>query len=205
MSSTNAYKLNLGSTAIAFCGTIASWWLIRFFGRRTIYVWGQGVTLVLLLLIGIVSSSSKTSGALWAQSVLCILWVLTYSMTLGPIAYAFIAEISSTRLRPLTVCLARTFYQLVNIFSQVVEPEFMSPTALNAKGKTAFFWFGTALVMFVWAIFRLPEPKGRTYEELDLLFQRKIAARKFSSTTVDAYTEVAEKKAGPEETRADTK
>ena len=29
--------------------------------------------------------------------------------------------------------------------------------------------------------------KGRTYEELDLLFQRKISARKFSSTHVDPY------------------
>ena len=86
----------------------------------------------------------------------------------------------------------------------------MNPTAWNASGKTGFFWYvmtstglareransedrgGTALMMFVWAYFRLPETKGRTYEELDILFARKVSARKFSSVHVDAYeTEVA--------------
>ncbi|CAK7223781.1 hypothetical protein SBRCBS47491_005325 [Sporothrix bragantina] len=192
LSPDNAYKLNLGTTAIAFVGTILSWWLIAFFGRRTIYVGGQAITLVLLLLIGIVSVSSHTSGALWAQAALCIIWVLVYAMTLGPIAYSFIAEISSARLRPLTVCLARTFYQIVNIFSQVVEPQFMNPTALNAKGKTAFFWAGTGALMLIWAYFRLPEPSGRTYEELDILFHRRVSARKFSAEQVDAYQNVSE-------------
>ena len=39
----------------------------------------------------------------------------------------------------------------------------------------------------MWAFFRLPEVKGRTYEELDILFQRKIPARQFAKTEVDAY------------------
>ncbi|KJR86045.1 MFS transporter, SP family, general alpha glucoside:H+ symporter [Sporothrix schenckii 1099-18] len=190
LSPDDAYKLNLGTTSIAFVGTILSWWLIAYIGRRSIYLGGQVITLVLLLLIGIVSVSSHTKGALWAQSALCILWVLCYAMTLGPIAYSFIAEISSARLRPLTVCLARTFYQIVNIFSQVVEPQFMNPTALNAKGKTAFFWAGTGVLMLVWAYFRLPEPNGRTYEELDILFRRGVSARKFTIEKVDAYEEV---------------
>lgn len=81
---------------------------------------------------------------------------------------------------------------------QVLEPYFMNPTAWNASGKTGFFWGGTALLTFIWAYFRLPETKGRTYEELDILFARKISARKFASENVDAYethvvTEVAEK------------
>jgi hypothetical protein len=44
-----------------------------------------------------------------------------------------------------------------------------------------------SLCMFVWSYFRLPEAKGRTYEELDLLFQKKVPARKFASTFVDPY------------------
>jgi len=85
------------------------------------------------------------------------------------------------------VCLARTTYQIINIVSQVLEPYFMNPTAWNVKGKTAFFWGATAFCMFVWSYFRLPEMKGRTYEELDLLFQQKIPARKFKAAHVDPY------------------
>jgi len=187
MSSTEAYKMNVGSTAMAFTGTVLSWWLITYCGRRTLYVWGQGTLFFLQMIIGILSATTSSKGSLWGQAALCIIWVLTYSMTVGPIAYAIVAETSSVRLRALSVCLARTTYQIINIVSQVLEPYFMNPTAWNAKGKTAFFWGATALGMFVWSYFRLPEAKGRTYEEMDLLFQKKVPARKFASTHVDPY------------------
>lgn len=35
------------------------------------------------------------------------------------------------------------------------------------------------------AYFGLPEMKDRSYRELDILFRRKVSARKFSSTEVD--------------------
>lgn len=62
-----------------------------------------------------------------------------------------------------------------------------NPTAWNASGKTGFFWAGTAAMVLTWAFFRLPECKGRTYEELDILFANKIKAREFKKTYVDAY------------------
>ena len=34
---------------------------------------------------------------------------------------------------------------------------------------------------------RLPEPKGRTYGALDILFEQRIPARKFASTVVDEF------------------
>lgn len=34
--------------------------------------------------------------------------------------------------------------------------------------------------------------KGRTYEELDLLFERRLPARKFKSEHVDAYADYNE-------------
>jgi SP family general alpha glucoside:H+ symporter-like MFS transporter len=114
--------------------------------------------------------------------------LFVFALTIGPITYSIIAETSSVRLRPLTVCLARTAYQLVNVVSQVLEPYFMNPTAWNASGKTGFFWGGTALCVFIWAYFRLPEPKGRTYAELDILFATKIPAREFATTHADPYT-----------------
>ena len=75
----------------------------------------------------------------------------------------------------------------MNIVFSTLESYFMNPTEWNLAGKTAFFWFGTALVMTIWSYFRLPEAMNRTYEELDLLFTNKVSARKFSSYEIDAY------------------
>lgn len=41
--------------------------------------------------------------------------------------------------------------------------------------------------MLTWTYLRLPEPKGRTYAELDVLFAHKISARKFPETRVDQF------------------
>ena len=35
----------------------------------------------------------------------------------------------------------------------------------------------------------MPEPQGRSFAELDLLFERGVSARKFSSTSVDVFDE----------------
>ncbi len=39
----------------------------------------------------------------------------------------------------------------------------------------------------MWTYFRLPEPKGLTYAELDVLFENKVSARKFRIVEVDPY------------------
>ena len=41
-----------------------------------------------------------------------------------------------------------------------------------------FFWVGTATAVYVLLYWLAPETKGRTFAELDELFDRKIAARK---------------------------
>jgi SP family general alpha glucoside:H+ symporter-like MFS transporter len=79
----------------------------------------------------------------------------------------------------------------------------------GAKG--AFFWAGIAFLFIIWGYFRLPEPKGFTYSELDLMFEHRVSARKFTREAADALkpalTDVAmqyEKKSEVErvETRA---
>lgn len=42
-------------------------------------------------------------------------------------------------------------------------------------------------ICWVLNFFRLPEPKGRTYAELDMLFDTKTLARRFKDTFVDPF------------------
>ena len=93
------------------------------------------------------------------------------------------------RLRAQTVVLARNTYQVVNIISGILVPYQLNPEAWNWQGRTGFFWAGSAALTAVWAYFRLPEPKDRTFEELDILFAKGVSARKFARTEVDAYAE----------------
>jgi SP family general alpha glucoside:H+ symporter-like MFS transporter len=55
----------------------------------------------------------------------------------------------------------------------------LNPTSWNWSGKTALVFAVASAVCFLWCYFRLPEPKGLTYLELDLLFQNKADRKKF--------------------------
>ena len=65
----------------------------------------------------------------------------------------------------------------------------MNPEAWDLKGYTGFIWGACAWLVFVWAYFRLPETKNRTFHELDILFAKQVPARQFASTDVDAFDE----------------
>jgi len=192
LDSDDSYKLNLGGTAIAFCGTVASWFLMRRVGRRTLYLCGMGAMSLWLFIIGCLALDSKNQSVKWAQAALCIIWLLTFSLTVGPVGWAIPAEVSSTRLRSKPVVLARNTYYLAQIVANVIEPYMINPTAWNWSGKTGFFWFAFAFVTLVWAFFRMPETRARSYEELDLMFAAKLPTRKFKRYHVDAYDEDAD-------------
>lgn len=131
-----SYAIGLGGTAIAFLGTCISWLYISKFGRRTIWLYGFYMLVIVLFLIGILACVPQTLSIAWAQSILCIVWLGSYSMSVGPIVYTIVAEIGSTRLRTQTVVLGRSVYYVGNIVGGVLEPYFMSPTMWNAEGKT---------------------------------------------------------------------
>ncbi|KAI2642303.1 sugar transporter [Xylaria nigripes] len=182
----SSFYLGLGAKGFGLLGTVLSWFLISRWGRRTLYVSGMGTLSLILIIVGILDVTAGTR-ALWPSGALCVLWLFVYSLTIGPLAYSIISETSSVRLRPLAVVLSRTAYQITNIISQFLNTYMVNPVEWNWSGKSGFFWGGTAFLVFVWSYFRLPEVKDRTYEELDILFMKKVPARKFAQTHVDPY------------------
>ncbi|ORX36696.1 alpha-glucoside:hydrogen symporter [Kockovaella imperatae] len=187
LSTANAFKFNLGQYAIGFCGTVGSWFTMTYVGRRTVYLYGLSVLAVLLILIGglAVPSAHGDSGAKWGQAALVLMWVFTYDFTVGPVAYCIVGEVSSTRLRVKTVGLARITYNIVGIVAGILNTYMMNPLAWGWKGYAGFFWFVSCVLCWIWSYFRLPECKGRTYRELDILFERHVSARRFRRTEVD--------------------
>ncbi|KAH8694153.1 general substrate transporter [Talaromyces proteolyticus] len=185
MSASTSYALGLAGTGISVICSALSWFYISRWGRRDIWLGGFCLSVVILFLIGILACVPKSFAISWAQGLLCLAWLAVYSMSIGPIVFTIVAEIGSTRLRTQTIVLGRSVYYIGNIVGGVLEPYFMSPTSWNAAGKTAFFWGGLALLTATWGFFRLPETAGRTFAELDIMFHRRIPARKSATYQID--------------------
>lgn len=103
---------------------------------------------------------AKNDAGRWAQAVMMLLWFLIFQLSVGPIVYAIVGEVSSTRLRGLTVGLARNAYNILGIPTGVLLTYQMNPSGLNWGGYTGLFWAGAAFLVSIWVFFRLPETKG---------------------------------------------
>lgn len=132
-----AYAITLGGKGLCFVGTILSWFYIHRFGRRTIWLYGFATLTAILWTIGFLALPNQNDPLSWGQSLLCVVWLGVYSMSVGPIVYTVVAEIGSTRLRTQTVVLGRSVYYFGNIiFGGILQPKLMSPGDWNLKGKT---------------------------------------------------------------------
>lgn len=114
LSEANALNMNIGQYALGGVGTITSWFLMRRIGRRDLYVWGILILFILLMIIGGLGVISRQNTvAAWGLGSLLLVYTLFYNFTVGPVCYAIVAEIPSTRLKIKTVALARNTYNLV--------------------------------------------------------------------------------------------
>lgn len=74
----------------------------------------------------------------------------------------------------------------------------LNGSAWGWGAKAGFFWSGVAALALTWSFWRLPEPKGRTYAELDALFERRTGARKFKGVPTEALVGGHERRDGVE-------
>ncbi|RFU33081.1 hypothetical protein B7463_g3212, partial [Scytalidium lignicola] len=190
LSADDAFSLSLGQQGIAFCGGIVAWFLLPRVGRRTLMLWGLAASVVSQMIIGGLGVPLPKNGMAWATGCMLLIYVLAYSLTIGPICYIIVAEIGSSRLRNKTAVLARNAYQIATIVSGILTSYQVNSTAWNWRGKAGFFWGTASIILWVYCYFRLPEIKDRTFLELDLLFENKVKAKSFNKTKVNTINEV---------------
>ncbi|KAH8883293.1 general substrate transporter [Thozetella sp. PMI_491] len=179
MQTSDSFSMGVGNCALGFVGTVISWPLMSYFGRRTIYNTGMIVLTIFLFIIGFLALPTDNNAAIWALATLLDVYTFFWQMTVGPICWVLISEVSSTRLKAKTIAIATAVQSAANIVYTVAMPYMLNTDEANWGGKTAFLFAGTNAVCYIWCFFRLPETRARSYEELDILFERKIPARQF--------------------------
>lgn len=191
LSNDDAFSMSIGLFGFGAVGTLLSWVAMQKIGRRTLYLWGSAFMFLLLVIIGCCGlAPHQNDAAKWAISCLLVVFTFTYDLTVGPVCYSLVSELTSTRLKAKSIVLARINFNIGLMVANII-----TNYQLTSKGqggwdwgaKSALFWAGSNIVVTTWQYFRLPEPKGRTYAELDILFERRVSARRFKTTSVDVF------------------
>lgn len=128
-----AFALGLITSALQAIAVILSWGLTTYFGRRTIYLWGTGFNIVMLVCIGIAASVTQTTGAHYAQAIFGLIVSVFFAFAAAPVSWAIIGETSAIRLRPLTTGIGRASYYIIEIPCIFLGSYMLNPTGANRE------------------------------------------------------------------------
>jgi SP family general alpha glucoside:H+ symporter-like MFS transporter len=191
----DALDFALGQYAINCVGVFGVWFLMSLgIGRRSLYLYGLCGLCAMLFVLGFLGLAPKShkKEASMATGAIMLAWALFYQLSVGTVCYSLVAELSTRRLQIKTVVLGRNLYNIVGIVCSVLTPYMLNPTAWNWSNFAGFFWGGICFLCVIYTYFRVPEPRGRSFAELDLLFERGVSARKFATTKVNVFEETVE-------------
>ncbi|GAQ42875.1 hypothetical protein AtubIFM55763_009303 [Aspergillus tubingensis] len=185
LDSSNAFSMNIGLTALGLVGTCLSWLLLPYVGRRTMYIFGCSALAVVQCLIGVLDVVPRDNATVWGQCGLMLACTFVYDLSLGPFCYVLLAEVSSARLRGLTIALATVSCFVWSVVFAVVIPYAMNEDEGNWRGKMGFLFAGLGALCAGYCFWWMPETQGKTFEELDVLFEKGVPSRKFKNCVVE--------------------
>ncbi|GMM35181.1 hypothetical protein DASC09_025060 [Saccharomycopsis crataegensis] len=184
-----AFDLSLGGTAIGFAATCCTGVLLAYVGRRPLYNTALAFTTVLLWIIGFIDIPKNYFNRpelANTQAGLMLVWSFVYQLSAGPLCFVINGEIPSTKLRSKTIAFATAVQATFFVAATVALPYMLNPGNGDLRGKTGFIFAAFSTLCVVWAYFRLPETADRSFEELDIMFHRGVATRKFKNYVIEA-------------------
>lgn len=179
-SDNKSHDFGLAVSSVGILGNLCTFYTLNRFGRRTLFNASLWSCTIVLMLIGFLSISTNESTRLAIVSFI-IVYMFCYQCGIGPVAYVIYAEVPSARLRSKTVGLGVVTNQVFTLVFNIVVPYLVNPDEANLGSYVGFVFGGLTIIACVWAWFAIPETKGRTVDEIDIMFEEKIPARKFAS------------------------
>ncbi|KUJ18697.1 general substrate transporter [Mollisia scopiformis] len=185
----------MAGLAIALSGNLAAFPAMRFFGRRPLLIgcsiWSSIMMFGMAIVYTKAANGSPNAGK--ALVAFSIIFTWTYGLGQGPVLWAITSEIPSQRLRSQTVGIANGINFIFGWLVAFCTPYFINPTSLNWGPKYGYIWGASNLILAVWVFFFIPETKGRSLEQLDELFEKRVPTWKFASYKTEHHIVDADK------------
>ncbi|KAH6638432.1 general substrate transporter [Boeremia exigua] len=178
---TKAFEYSIMNACIGWfgvhCGIYA---MKRWVGRRSLIIFGALTCGFCELACGIAASVSPNSIATGNVLVaFTALFMFFYDACVGVASFPMANELVSSRLRAWTVGSANALGYFLAWLVGFCSPYFVNPQDLNWGPKYTYIWAGSNFLCVIFFYFCVPEPKGRSLEELDEIFEAKVSARSF--------------------------
>ncbi|KKK25375.1 hypothetical protein P175DRAFT_0521539 [Aspergillus ochraceoroseus IBT 24754] len=182
---TNSFQLNIISMAISVVTCLLTSSVIDGIGRRPLLIIGGFLQAVFLFTVGglgTISHRSQTQKNSLVASLM--LFSFAYALSWAPLSYVVLSEAASRRVVEKTNMLAISISVITAFVVSFTVPYLINADYAGLGARVGFIYGSFAVIMAVLAYFIIPEMKGRSLEQLDVLFEKGISARKFRNAVV---------------------
>lgn len=160
-----AATVGVGLVNVAF--TVLAMRLIDRWGRKPLLSLGLIGMTASLFALGLSFELQHSLGAMlkWAAVASLLVYIASFALSLGPVAWLLISEIYPLKVRGLAMSLATLANWFCNL---LIALSFLS--IVDGLGSAGAFWLYAALGVMGWLFCRwfVPETKGRTLEQIEV-------------------------------------
>lgn len=165
----------IGALSLVFTALSLGWW-IDIWGRKALFFCGSLISALCMMTIGFMfrffyTAIDKTTNNIYAQYtiIFCIyVFSASFAGTWGVANYVYTAEVFSLKCRAKGLSVTYAISWACSIIITYCAPYFL---AYSISG--VYFFFGFCSILTLFGIAFIPETKGKTLEEIDLIFENK--------------------------------
>ncbi|KAI8978166.1 AmMst-1 [Trametes punicea] len=171
----NPFLISVAINIVNMGMTLPGMWAVDRFGRRSLLLWGAVLMCIceyLVAIIGVTISIDNLAGQRALIGIVCI-YVGTFAATWGPVAWVIVGEIFPLNVRAKGMSLSAASNWLWNWALAFATPYLVNSGHGNAGlgVKVFFIWGSTCAGCVIFTYFCIPETKGLSLEQIDLLYQ----------------------------------
>ncbi|KAF3766903.1 general substrate transporter [Cryphonectria parasitica EP155] len=180
----NEFLLSVIFNVVNTLATPFAFWGVESWGRRPMLLWGALSMLICQLIVAVVGvtvgfnhthadpsvvggTAADNPAAVKAQIAFIAIFIFSFATTWGPGAWIVIGEIFPLPIRSRGVALSTASNWLWNLIIAII-----TPYMVDALVSSVFFiWFALCTCAFVYTYFLVPETKGLSLEQVDLMME----------------------------------
>ncbi|EEH20532.2 hypothetical protein PABG_02763 [Paracoccidioides brasiliensis Pb03] len=164
--------LATGVYGIVNClSTLPALFLIDRVGRRILLMYGGAGTCISLTIVGAIighygSALINHQAAAWAGMIFVYVYDINFSYSFAPIAWVLPSEIFNASIRSKAVSITISVTWMCNFIIGLVAPKMLECITWGVY----IFFAANCLLGLLFAFFFIPETRGKTLEDMDLVF-----------------------------------
>jgi sugar porter (SP) family MFS transporter len=171
----NNFLISVATNIVNVFMTLPGMWGVERFGRRRLLLVGAAGMCIceyLVAIVGVTISVENAAGQKVLIAFVCI-YIAFFASTWGPVAWIIVGEIFPLNVRAKAISLSTSSNWLWNFGIGYATPYLVNSGAGNAnlQVKVFFIWGSTCLGCLIFTYFCVPETKGLSLEQIDILYQ----------------------------------